>query len=402
MAPAAAWRLVFFSTLCAVVVSQGNYTSFAVQGPRSLSWDYAPGLGFLSIAALATIMLSVFVWTPVERTCCKQRTMHAPAVTALLPVLSSLTKLMFFAAIALWWAAALMIAAPVVPWLNFSITFTSGYETHLSTSSYIEVASLMFFTDCLPSRYCNSFSMLELISESKNIYHRPQWEGSYFSGFIAVGSLTYVVLIALVLPAAIFSTVAAYRLSKTARYGTPLAPFTGGASCVNLRLTFMLVVASAVLTAVLFAAAQSLATMYALSRDPHFYTSFDTIWTAQPGSFALGFSVLALFIACVLLSVASTRAAAAKLPQYGEGYSCCAPAPASPSLDEGSPAVAAAPHHPNALLCAKCGVPGAAGSLYCVACGARHVGAGGAEGEPLPPEPAAAKFAYPASFTSGV
>ena len=305
--------------------------SSPLPGPDSTplnGWTFASGLGMLAIGFVATFVLLSLTCSRIESTCGQRTGKELPtpgAVRANTPLIA--------AALAFWWAATLLTMAPILPWAIVNkypqyVVSRNCYESNcpiLYTAEFTRIGTLFGTSWCAhctspgtidcPKSACNSPTLYlpvldEGNAENSNYAEDPKTVAA-FKGLVALGSLMIIVAVVLILPAAILTSVSAYRVSKSLRYNTPLvwgdaSLYNSGCTCTNLRNMKLLGGIACLFTTILFIATQaSVAADIALLKTAYYDRSsiYAVLWVAQPGSFAASLAAVCLVVGVVLLRV---------------------------------------------------------------------------------------------------
>lgn len=271
------------------------------------AWSFANALGTLSIGFLAIALLATLIFSPVERFCGRGR-----AATSTFPVQprAASVRTLFAASSLMWLGASLLLAAPAAPWI---ISIAGAYESaYVTAFSYFNCETGNGGGGGFPpvgETWCISEPLQYIAALSPD-------EAGYVNSGQALGGLALALTVALLLPAALMASVAAYRLSLLERFGTP--PYTAGCSLASLAVAQALAWTGASLAAIAWFCALALVDKVVAKLGPAY-----SLGTANlPGEVLCGVGVACTAVGAALVSVVA-RWEARILGVGCNGGGCC-------------------------------------------------------------------------------
>jgi hypothetical protein len=276
-----------------------------IPAAATAAWSSADALGTLSIGFLAIALLAILVFSPVERLC-GRRAASAPSVQ---PRATSV-RILFAASSLMWLGVSLLLAAPAAPWI---IEASQAFE--------------YFYVNAFSYNFCRTGSSqsgdfppagvtLCVVQPLDYISAQSDDAVGYVNSAKALGGLALVFTVALLLPAALMASVAAYRMSLLERFGTP--PYTAGCSLASLAVAQALAWTGAALAAIVWFCALALVDRVVTKLGPS--VSLGT--TNLPGEVLCGVGVACTAVGAALVSVVA-RWEARILGVGCNGGGCC-------------------------------------------------------------------------------
>ena len=207
--------------------------------PTAVQMSWSPAFsstwGLVSIGGVASLVIGVLVYSPLERLSASASSGISPPKP--LPSYAFVHALSL-ASILLWFSLSALLAAPTVPWVaNIE---RDRYTGRTALFSYFTAVSFeTCYVDLLIKNlvpYC--------IKYTPNLDHMQSNPGAYspyspsITSAINTGIVAYVTAILALFPAATITGIAAYRLKNLLRHGLPAYSSTG-CSTVNLVAAFL-------------------------------------------------------------------------------------------------------------------------------------------------------------------
>jgi hypothetical protein len=203
--------------------------------PTSVQMSWSPGIsstwGLVSIGGVASLVIGVLVYSPVER-------LSASGISPPKPLPSyAFVHALSLASILLWFSLSALLAAPTVPWV--AKIQRDAYSGSTGTTAIFSFFTAFSYETCyldLPVKknlgtYCTKIAP-NLADVQSNPYS-PTITSAVNTGIVA-----YVTAILALFPAATITGIAAYRLKNLLRHGLPAYSSTG-CSTVNLVAAFL-------------------------------------------------------------------------------------------------------------------------------------------------------------------
>ena len=289
-----------------------------------------PPYWVVGLAVVAVGVTAVLSYSPLEKLCGEK---EVPSSLSHSGVGCS-HHLLFLSCCFLWFGLSLGLAAPALPWL---VVVASPTNTLAASAFY----TFNCFQDSSPSpastqapTACFQLTTAQFLN---NFNSRPALAAdlAYAQNGLALGTVAYIVSLGLLLPCALMTSIAVYRLHKLARYGTP--PYTSGCSPASLTVAQMLGWPSFAVFAIAFFLAIYLCATVADKLNTQKYFGQSTVeYRLMPGSVAAGVGFALQLVGLALQAVVARALSAVKGVGCNNG-GCCRLA-----LDDGRNAAAAA------------------------------------------------------------
>ena len=262
----------------------------AAEAARPLSSPY----WLVCLGVLAAGVTAVLAYAPLEHLCGQK------VVASSHPGFGVARHVLFMSCCCLWLGLSLGLAAPALPWL----VAAQIRET--------EAASAFSVFDCQlqgdSSTVCIQIPLTSYLNMGASSYLHPSAADlAYVQNALALGSIAYIINAGLLLPCALMTSVALYRLKALAKYGTPA--YTSGCSAGSLSVAQMLGWPAFAVFAIAFFCALSLVASAADKlTSSQFLSGGATVeYALMPGSVAAGLS-FALQLAGLALQAYAARA----------------------------------------------------------------------------------------------
>ena len=259
----------------------------AAEVARPLSSAY----WLVCLGVLAAGVTAVLAYAPLEHLCGQK-------VTSSHPGFGVTRHVLFLSSCCLWLGLSLGLAAPALPWL-----VAPGIRGSSAASAFLVFSCQDgFFIDCLQIPLTSYLKM-----DATSSLHASDADLAYIRNALALSSIAYIVIAGLLLPCALMTSVALYRLHRLARYGTPA--YTSGCSAGSLSVAQMLGWPAFAVFAIAFFCALSLCASAAdkLTASQNFTGGATVENRLMPGSVAAGLS-FALQLAGLALQAYAARA----------------------------------------------------------------------------------------------
>ena len=268
-------------------------------------------VGLAVVAVGATAVLS---YSPLEKLCGQKEVSPPPSHSGA----GCSHHLLFLSCCCLWLGLSLGLAAPALPWLVAAST--RGTQ---AASAFFAFYCPRYDPSSTSTFYCQQTPLALYLSSGVFSVNPSAADLAYVQNALALGSIAYVFSIGLLFPCALMTSVAVYRLSKLARYGTP--PYTSGCSPASLFVAQMLGWPSFAVFAIAFFCALSLVAAAAgkLNSQGSSGPSDGRVeYNLMPGSVAAGVSVALQLLGLALQAVVARALSAVKGVGCNSG-GCC-------------------------------------------------------------------------------
>jgi hypothetical protein len=190
----------------------------AVEAARPLSSAY----GVLGLAAIAVALTAVAAYSNVEQSCCA-RGKPTPRTA-----LGLNHHLLFLSSCFLWFGLSLGLAAPALPWL------VAVGPTSVTAASAFSLFFCGFASATNDYSLCSQLTLVQYVANGGLAMD----DQALAQRGLALGVVAYIVLIGLLLPSAVITSIATYRFSKSTKQGTPA--YTSGCSPASLFVAQLL------------------------------------------------------------------------------------------------------------------------------------------------------------------
>jgi hypothetical protein len=274
----------------------------------------SPPYWAVGLAAIAVSVTAVLAYSPLEQFCGQKEAPSLPSHSGV----GCSHHLLFLSCCFLWLGLSLGLAAPALPWLV------------AASAKYTTAASAFFYFNCFQDNgvttpvasVCQQVSTVQYLGGINSSNSAFAAYLAYAQNGLAIGIIFYTVMIGLLFPCALMTSVAVYRLNKLARYGTP--PYTSGCSPASLAVAQMLGWPSFVIFAIVFFCALTLCSAVADRTNAGEYIGNDVTveYRLMPGSVAAGVSFALQLVGLALQAVVARALSAVKGVGCNSG-GCC-------------------------------------------------------------------------------
>jgi hypothetical protein len=283
----------------------------AAEAARPLS----PPYWVVCLAVVAVGATAVLSYSPLEKLCGQKEAPPSPSHSGV----GCSHHLLFLACCFLWFGLSLGLAAPALPWL---VVVTRPGSTMAASAFY----TFICFQDSGASLSTPAPSVCQQVTTAQylnNFNSRPALAAdlAYAQNGLALGAIAYTVSLGLLLPCALMTSIAVYRLNKLARYGTP--PYTSGCSPASLAVAQMLGWPAFAVFAIAFFLAVSLCATVADKLNSQNFFGLSTVeYRLMPGSVAAGVSFALQLVGLALQAVVARALSEVKGVGCNSG-GCC-------------------------------------------------------------------------------
>ena len=255
------------------------------------AWSAADALGTLSIGVLAVIILAVLIFSPVEKLCGRRA---VSTISTVQPRADTVFTL-FVASTLQWLGVCLILAAPIAPWI---IVVSDPYD-------YLYANAFNAY-NCQIASPGNTFSgcFVQPLDAFTQMGADTNIAGFVNSGQ-ALGGLALAFAVSLLIPAALMTSVATYRLSLLENFG--VLPYTVGCSLASLTVVQMLAWPGFVVTSILWFCALALCSKVVTSYP--MIGSGSTSSSFLPGEVLLGLGIAFTAVGLIIVSIIARREA---------------------------------------------------------------------------------------------